>query len=114
MSFDGVVGSEDPKGRQVGKNKKNKWKSPSEKSGSAEQTREIEVRRNWNFKRECVHLRMGEILTEAVRRAHERWNFKKEKIMHRKKRNCTEPLGWEGVSFNRRKDASFSEFKGGI
>ena len=56
-----------------------------------------------------MHLRMGKILTEAVRKAQERWNFKKEKIM-----TSTEPLGWEGVSFNRRRDASFSEFTEGV
>lgn len=53
-----------------------------------------------------MHLRMGESLTEAIRKVQGRWNFKKEKIM-----NSTEPLGWEGVSFNRRRDASFSGFK---
>lgn len=45
---------------------------------------------------------------EAVGKVKERSNFKKEKIM-----NSMEPLGWEGMSLKRR-DASFSKFKGGV
>lgn len=66
------------------------------------------MRKNQDIKRGCAHLRTGEILMEAVGKVKERSNFKKEKIM-----NSMEPLGWEGVSLKRR-DASFSKFKGGV
>ena len=44
----------------------------TEKFSSAEKIREKEVRRNQNFKRGCVCLRMGKILTGAVRKVQDR------------------------------------------
>lgn len=46
-----------------GESKKSKWEPLSEELGSVGKRREMEVSVDQNFKRGCVYLRMGKILT---------------------------------------------------